>query len=253
MTATTEVVVHRPAPGIVELVLDGPPLNILGSETQLRLTSVLKDLHQDDQLDAVLLSGAGDRAFSVGADIREDQNGVDGHPWGGSSLADHWTTLLATLPVLTVAVVRGHCLGGGLELALCTDLRVASPDSTFGLPEVKIGLIPGMGATVRLPALVGPAWATRLLMTGGPIDADTAARVGLVQAVDRKPRELALAWLAELAASAPLARRTVKSLIARQGDYDAECDGWRGLARTRDAAEGRRAFVEHRAPRFNGT
>jgi enoyl-CoA hydratase len=252
VTATTEVLVHRPGPGIVELVLDGPPLNILSASAQHRLTEVLTELHADDGLDAVLVTGGGDRAFSVGADLRDEQNTAGGHPWGGATLAEHWTTLLASLPALTIAVVEGHCLGGGLELALCADLRIAGPDATFGLPEVRIGLIPGMGATVRLPALVGPAWATRMLMTGATVDASTAARIGLVQAVDPAPRELALSWLRQLEPAAPLARRTVKSLVARGSGYPEECRAWQVLAGTADAAEGRDAFLEHRAARFRG-
>ena len=253
MTSRTAVAVRRPARGIVELVLDGPPLNILSGETQRQLAIALADLHDEDGLDAVLVSGAGDRAFSVGADLHEANNAAGGDPWSGEGLAEHWTTLLESLPVLTIAVVTGHCLGGGLELALCADLRIASPDASFGFPEVRIGLIPGMGGTVRLPALVGPAWATRMMMTGAHVDARTALEIGLVQAVDPRPRELALTWLEDLRPAAPLARRAVKSLLSTGGDYHAERDAWRGLAATRDAVEGRTAFSERRPARFTGS
>lgn len=248
----TDVVVRRPAPGIVELVIDGPPLNILSSGTQSRLASVLKGLHQQDDVDAVFITGAGDRAFSVGADIREAENGARGDPWGGMPLAEHCTSLLAALPSLTVAVIHGHCLGGGLELALCTDLRIAAPDASFGVPEVRIGLIPGMGATVRLPELVGRPWATRMLLTGVPVDAYTAAQIGLVQAVTSEPRTLALQWAAQLQIAAPLARRAIKSLLSDGSDYVSERRAWRTVAGTHDAVEGRSAFLEHRAARFTG-
>jgi enoyl-CoA hydratase/carnithine racemase len=245
----TSVALDLVAPGVAEITLTSPRHNILGEAAQARLEEICVELAGRPDLRAVLIRSLAP-AFSVGADIHEIAEGGD--PWAGRGLAEHWTTRLAGLPALTIAVVEGACLGGGLELALCADVRLAGPAATFGFPEARLGVIPGLGGTVRLPRLVGPAWAGLLLATGASIDAATAARIGLVQEVAEAPYDLARHWLAEAERAAPLAGRAALRLVREAADQHAEKAAWQGLSRTRDAAEGRLAFLAKRPPAFRG-
>lgn len=255
MTPTTRIRLDH-QDGLADVVLDGAPLNVLGQDAQRRLGEVVEQLWADPTITAVLVSGAGERAFSVGADLNEVELGVRADPWGGSAWEDHWTTRLAQLPALTIAVVNGHCLGGGLELALACDLRVAGPSARFGLPEARLGLMPGMGGTARLPRLVGRPWATWMTMTGEVVDAELARSIGLVQVVAQDPmaraRELAVA----ATRTAPRSRRALKKLVVDgpatvAGAMAAERDAWRALAATQDARTGVEAFRAKRTPEFD--
>lgn len=243
-------------PGVVELVIERSPLNILDDHLQAEFSRALLALRQRDDVIALVLRGAGGKAFSVGADLKEIARTPHSDPWSGAELGSHWTSILESLPFLTIASIDGLCLGGGLEIALCADVRIASPASQFGFPECRIGLIPGMGGTVRLPALVGPAWAKRLMMTGEKISAATGWRIGLVQDVVPEPRQACLDLAAEASLAAPLAQRQIKLLLAGGSDaasrLRAERDGWYRLAGTADRDEGIAAFIEHRPAVFTG-
>lgn len=245
---TTEV-----AAGVFELVVDRPPLNILDSALQRELTGVLVELRARESLLALIVRGGGERAFSVGADIKEIDTEFGRDPWGGARLEEHWTSVLSTMPFLTVACVDGACLGGGLELALCTDFRVASERAAFGFPEVRLGLVPGMGGTARLPALIGRAWATRLVMTGETVDAKRALQIGLVQELSLDPRRTCLALAQSLRGSGRAAQRSVKALVRSSVDGPAlqrERQAWLALLDTDERREGTAAFREHRRPEF---
>ena len=185
--ATGRVRVERPAAQVAELVVDRPPLNVLDETVQAELTGVLRDLHEAGDVRCLLVRGEGTTAFSVGADVKALYGATDPDPWLGVDLSGHWTRLLESFPGLTVSCVRGHCLGGGLELALCTDVRIASPDARFGFPEVRLGLVPGMGGTARLPRVVGESWAKRMIMTGAPVSTEQAVQIGLVQQIAAAP------------------------------------------------------------------
>ena len=249
------VLVNRPAPGVVEVVVNRPPLNILDSGLQGDLAAVLTRIADLDDLRCVLFRGAGVRAFSVGADVKEIAADPAPDPWSGVELGAHWSSLLTSLPCLTISCIHGYCLGGGLELALCTDVRLAAPDAQFGFPEVRLGLIPGMGGTVRLPRVVGRAWAKRMVMTGAAISAEQAYAIGLVEEVVADPRSAGLELAASLAAGGPLAQRTAKALIDRHVDeagLRAERAEWHRLWATRARSEAIAAFLAHRQAVFTG-
>lgn len=242
--------VEWPLPGVAEVVVDRPPLNILSVGLQQRLAEALGSLHDDDELRCLLVRGEGAAAFSVGADVKELSREPDPDPWCGEDLATHWTTLLVAMPCLTVACVNGHCLGGGLELALCTDVRIASGMASFGFPEVNLGLIPGMGGTARLPSVVGAAWAKRMILTGEPISADRALAIGLVQEVVEDPRAAGLE-LARTAVRPPrLAQRAAKRLIGAQthtaAALHAERNAWLSMWPTDERQQRLSAFMARR-------
>ena len=255
MTSPGTIEIIDETPGVVELVIDRPPLNVLDSGLQRALADQLARLADRDDLSALLIRGRGTRAFSVGADIKEMATQDDPDPWSGEELNDHWSTLLTGFPCLTVCCIDGMCLGGGLEVALCADVRIATSQAQFGFPEVHLGLIPGMGGTVRLAELVGPSWARRLILTGEMVDAERALGIGLVQELATDPRQAGLALASVARSAGPLAQRAAKSLLTASSDVAAlwaEREAWYRLAHTADSAEGIASFLEHRPARFTG-
>ena len=253
MTSDGTISISERVPGIVELTIDRPPLNILDGRLQRGFAQQLAQLASREDLDVLIVRGAGVEAFSVGADIKEMAALSEPDPWLGQTLASHWSSRLAKFPCLTICCIEGMCLGGGLEVALCADVRIAAPDASFGFPEVRLGLIPGMGGTVRLPPLVGPSWARRLILTGEIISGDQALSIGLVQELAIDPHQAALKLVTIARAAAPLAQRAAKALLGRvENDlsFRAERDTWNRLAQTNDNDEGIAAFLEHRPADF---
>jgi enoyl-CoA hydratase/carnithine racemase len=250
-------------PGRVALLaLDNPPLNILTGDVLEQLAAALGTLAAAEPGDvrAVVLAGRGDRAFSVGSNVRD----FEGHrgPSGRArfELEARIAQRLAGLPMPTIAAIEGSALGGGLELALCCDLRVASERAQLGLPEVRLAVTPSTGGTQRLPRIVGPARAKELLLTGRVIDAREAERIGLVNEVVPAGEALARAQAIaeEIAARGPLAVREVKALIDAALDRDlptghaAETEASVRIFATDDLLEGTRAFLEKREPEYHG-
>jgi enoyl-CoA hydratase len=224
------------------------------------LRDALAGLADDAQVRVVVLTGAGDRAFAAGADIKEmlEMNVGEARAWG--ALGHDCGELLETMPKPTVAAVNGFALGGGCELALACDVRYASTTARLGQPEIAIGVIPGWGGTQRLARVAGVGLAKELILTGRMVDADEALRRGLVSAVydpgELMPRVLEAA--SSLAARSPLALAAAKAAVNRalQGelpdDLDAEAQGFAELFAGDDQKEGMRAFIEKREPRFTG-
>jgi len=220
----------------------------------------LRELAADPEVRAVVLTGAGERAFAAGADIKEMQaKGVrEARAW--SELGHEVARLLETMPKPTIAAMNGLAFGGGCELALACDIRYAVAGARLGQPEVNIGVIPGWGGTQRLARVVGLGVAKELILTGRPLDADEALRRGLVSAVfppdELLPKTLELAR--SLAAKAPLALAAAKEATNRalQGELaaalDEEAATFGELFGTEDQHEGMTAFVEKREPRFRG-
>src|SRR2546423_15703625 len=170
--------------GVAVVTIDRPDaLNALNHETLEALRDGLRELAVDRNARVVVLTGAGDRAFAAGADIKEmaEMSVLEAHAWG--SLGHECCRLLESMPKPTLAAVNGFALGGGCELALACDLRYASETAKFGQPEVNLAVIPGWGGTQRLARAIGPALAQDLILTGRTIDAAEAFRVGLVSAV----------------------------------------------------------------------
>lgn len=256
---THDLVAVEPGP-VTVVRLDNPPLNLVTRELTARLGEVLSALATDPDLRAVVVTG-GERAFCAGSDIKEFPS-LHGRVAEGKLLVEGAVyRRLARLPVPTIAAIEGVALGGGLELALCCDLRVASETATLGLPEVGLGAIPGSGGTQRLPRLIGPGKAKELILTGEPVDAPRAARMGLVErVVGEGEAESAARDLANTIASrGPLAVREAKHAIdaGLELPLDAglalELDASSRVFSSDDLIEGTRAFQEKRPPRFPGS
>src|SRR5688572_17641930 len=176
--------VTRESDGIALVTINRPDkLNALNAETVQELDAVVRDIAGDDAVRAVILTGSGDKAFVAGADIGElaQMGPIDGVRV--SRAGQDTFRMLERLSKPVIAAVNGFALGGGLELALACHMRIASSTAKFGLPEVKLGIIPGYGGTVRLPRVVGRGRALELILTGEMIDAQEAHRIGLVKHV----------------------------------------------------------------------
>lgn len=247
---------------VATVVIDRPQaMNAIDPETAQALAEAFTRIGNDDAIRAAVLTGAGDRAFSAGADLKKtlDVTGpYAAQAFAGSGDRDFAAAIECDKPL--IAAVNGLALGGGLELALACDIRLAAPEARFGLPEVKVGTIPGAGGTQRLPRMIGASDAMLMLLTGDTIDAAEALRLGLVSrivpAADLVAEATALAG--RIARNAPLSVRAVKRLARsgremRLGDaLQLERFVWGLLRDTEDRREGRLAFAEKRKPRFVG-
>jgi enoyl-CoA hydratase len=249
--------------GAVALVtIDHPPVNALSAPLLEELEGEIDDLDADDDVRAIVLRGAGDRAFVAGADISEFPSLREAPPGEGGS-ARGIQKLGARMDKARtpfVAAIHGFCLGGGLELAMACDIRIASEDAQLGQPEIKLGLIPGGGGTQRLPRLVGLGRAMYLNLTGDPIDAKTAYDWGLVeQVVARAELQKSVAGIAgTIAARSPHSvailrelARTTRDLSLEEG-LRREAEGFRRCLGSEDGVEGVAAFLEKREPQFTG-
>jgi enoyl-CoA hydratase len=235
-------------------------LNALNRALFNELESAFESFAHDDNVRAVILTGSGEKAFAAGADIQElaAVSGVEGQQL--AARGQYVFSRIENLGKPVIAAINGFALGGGCELALSATLRIASDTAKLGQPEVKLGLLPGYGGSQRLPRLVGKGAALKLLLTGEIISATEALRIGLVDevvpAADLLPRAHALA--ATIASMAPIAVR--QCIAAVHAGYDLPLD--QALAHeaalfglccaTEDKAEGTRAFLEKRAPNWQG-
>jgi len=245
------VTLNRPAVG-----------NAVDDAIRGALPELLERIDRDDAYAAVVLAGAGERGFCVGADIKEVRAIGNSVQERRRLLGNAWIDRIARLGKPVVAALHGYCLGGGLEIALACDIRIAARNTVFGLPETGLGLIPGGGGTQRLPRLVGLGRALDMLLTGDRIDAAEALRIGLVSRLVPEAgalRDEALAVATRIAARPPTASAYAKE-AARSG---LEMDLQAGLTlektlfsllmSTPDRAEAALAFKEKRAARFTGT
>ncbi|MFB7867699.1 MULTISPECIES: enoyl-CoA hydratase/isomerase family protein [unclassified Streptomyces] len=246
MTVNLEV-----AEGVGTIRLDRPPMNALDIATQDRLRELAQEATDRDDVRAVILYG-GEKVFAAGADIKEMQ--VMDHAAmikRSRGLQDAFTAV-ARIPKPVVAAVTGYALGGGCELALCADYRIAADNAKLGQPEILLGLIPGAGGTQRLARLVGPSKAKDLIFTGRMVKADEALTLGLVDRVvpAAEVYEQAHAWAAKLAQGPAIALRAAKESIDQglEADIDTglaiERNWFAGLFATEDRERGMRSFVE---------
>ncbi|WP_181789079.1 enoyl-CoA hydratase/isomerase family protein [Streptomyces phytophilus] len=246
MTAYLEV-----AEGVGTLRLDRPPMNALDIAVQDRIRELAAEAAGRDDVRALVVWG-GEKVFAAGADIKEMQ-AMDHAAMvaRGRGLQESFTAL-ARVPKPVVAAVNGYALGGGCELALCADIRIAGEGAKLGQPEILLGLIPGAGGTQRLARLVGPSRAKDLIFTGRMVKAGEALAMGLVDRVvpDAEVYEQAHAWAARLAKGPAMALRAAKESV----DHGLEADLETGLAlerswfaalfATEDRETGMRSFVE---------
>ena len=243
------------------IAIDRPErLNALDAATIDALDAAFAAAAADAGVRAVVLTGAGPKAFVAGADISQMAGLTPAEARDFSLRGQRMMRRVESMPKPVIAMVNGFALGGGLELAMCCHLRIAADGARLGQPEVGLGLIPGFGGTQRLLRLAGRAAALELCLTGAPVDAATALRLGIVnQVVPAAELESATMALAErLAASAPLALRGILDCVNAGG----ECALEEGLAyeaaqfglvfSTADMREGTSAFLEKRKPRFSG-
>ena len=245
---------------VAHLELVNPSLNLVTRELVEQLSDRLATLAAADDVRAVVVSGRGERAFSAGSDVKafEAHRGAAGREH--FSREEAVFAQLAALPMPTIAAIEGNALGGGLELALCCDIRVASERASLGLPEVRLAVTPGAGGTQRLPRVVGLARAKELTLTGRIIDAHEAERIGLVSRVVPAGQALAAAdeIAAQIAERGPLAVREVKRLIDQSAFLDldagiaAEIDASERVFNSQDMLEGAKAFFVTRAPEYEG-
>jgi enoyl-CoA hydratase/carnithine racemase len=248
------------ADGVAVVVVDNPPVNALSNDALDALAVAAEQIADDPTIRAVVLSGAGDKAFMAGADLDEfsaalgDTDWILDHTSRSRRALDRW----AGLPQPVVGAVQASAVGGGLEVALVCDLLVADPRARFGLPEVKLGLMPGAGGTQRLPRRIGVARATELMLLGKTIDAERALQIGLVNRVSEEGAAVTAArsLAAELAALSSVSVRAIKRSICSSADgglaagLDAERALFVEVFGSEDAREGVGAFREKRAPRF---
>ena len=249
---------------VAVVTIDHPPVNALSAPLLEELEAELERLDADDDVRAIVLQGAGERAFVAGADISEfpalRESAAAAQESGSARGIQKLGARMDAARTPFIAAIQGYCLGGGLELAMCCDIRVAAEDAQLGQPEIKLGLIPGGGGTQRLPRLVGLGRAMLLNMTGDFIDARTAYDWGLVERL--APREelldAALGIAKAISQRSPVAigvlrelARTTRDLSLEEG-LRREAEGFRRCLASEDGLEGVTAFLEKREPQFTG-
>ncbi|GHH53402.1 enoyl-CoA hydratase/isomerase family protein [Streptomyces candidus] len=246
MTVTLEV-----TSGVGTILLQRPPMNALDVATQDRLRELAEEATRREDVRAVVIHG-GEKVFAAGADIKEMQAMDHTAMVLRSRGLQEAFTAVARIPKPVVAAITGYALGGGCELALCADFRIAADNAKLGQPEILLGLIPGAGGTQRLARLVGPAKAKDLIFTGRMVKAEEAAAIGLVDRVvpAAEVYEQAHAWAAKLAQGPALALRAAKECVDAGLETDLETGlavertWFAGLFATEDRERGMRSFVD---------
>jgi E-phenylitaconyl-CoA hydratase len=246
---------------IATVVLNRPEaMNAIDPEMRQALIQTWNRVRDDDDIWVVVVTGAGDKAFCAGADLKKTQ--PDSESFAAQMFGKPPVSPVAHMETdkPLIAAINGYAMGGGLELALACDIRIASETAQFALSEAKVGSIPGSGGTQRLPRAIGLSDAMLMLLTGDRVDAKEALRTGLVSKVV-PPAQLmptALEIAGKIAANAPLSVRAIKRLVKRGMDLplgaaiDAERYVFGLLYQTEDRIEGRKAFAEKRKPKYKG-
>jgi enoyl-CoA hydratase/carnithine racemase len=238
--------------GVATLRIDRPKMNALNEQVQEEIRAAAHEAAVRDDVRAVVVYG-GERVFAAGADIKEMADLSYPDMVVRSGALQSAFTAVARIPKPVVAAVTGYALGGGCELALCADLRIAGEGATLGQPEILLGIIPGAGGTQRLTRLVGPSRAKDIIFSGRFVKADEALRIGLVDRVvaDERVYEEAVAWARQFTAAAALAVRAAKEAVDRGLEVDLETGleiervQFAALFGTEDRGIGMRSFIEN--------
>jgi enoyl-CoA hydratase/carnithine racemase len=249
---TPEFVRLEVADGVATMRLDRPKMNALNVQVQEEIRAAALEASERDDVKAVVVWG-GERVFAAGADVKEmaDMSYTDMVKRSGGLQSAF--TAVARIPKPVVAAVNGYALGGGCELALCADIRIAADDATLGQPEILLGIIPGAGGTQRLTRLVGPSRAKDLIFSGRFVKADEALAIGLVDRVvpAAEVYDAALTWARQFSNAASFAVRAAKEAVDRGIEVDLETgleierQQFAALFATEDRAIGMGSFVEH--------
>jgi len=238
--------------------LNRPPVNSLNERAYKEIYAVFCDLEKDDNVKAIILTGSGEKAFAAGLDVKEvaGKNIPDYYAFG--RISKTCIDKVAEIEKPTIAALFGFVFGGGCELALACDLRIASEDTRIGCPEINLGIIPGSGGTQRLPRLIGIAKAKELLYMGEAVSGEEACRIGLVNKVVQRDKlmEEAKVWAKKLASKPKLALSLLKNAIDKGMNMDIgsainyENNCFVVTYVSEDGREGMKAFIEKRKPNF---
>jgi len=254
-------IIYEKGEGVATITLNRPEaLNAFSKEVVQEVLRALEDVNSDENVRVVVLTGAGEKAFSAGADIKTMAGMTALKARELSLMGESLCLALENLEKPVVAAINGYALGGGLEVAMACDLRIASENARMGQTEVNIGLIPGWGGTQRLTRLVGMTKAKELVFTGKMFDARTAEQLGIVNIVApaEKFKETVRQFALELASKPPVAVKVAKALINKGANIsldsalELEREGFGVVASSEDFKEGVSAFTEKRKPIFKG-
>lgn len=256
-----QFIIYEKSEGVATITLNRPDaLNAWSRELAQEFLAAMEDAQKDENVKAVIITGAGEKAFSAGADIKAMKGMTALKARELSNMGYRVCNAVERLEKPVIAAINGYALGGGMEVSMACDFRVASDKARMGQTEINIGLIPGWGGTQRLTRLVGKARAKELVYTGKIIDANTAFQWGLVNMVV-PAAELMNAvrqFAQELAGKAPVAMKVAKALIEKGADVDLESalalerEGFGVVASSEDLQEGVSAFTEKRKPTWKG-
>ena len=257
-----ENIFYKKEDRIAHLIINRPEKrNALNRAARVELKTALEDAREDQSIRVLILSGAGGKSFIAGSDLNElsQLSALEMEDFL-ATLAQGFYTQFERLDKPVIAMIDGHCLGGGLELALACDIRIASETSKFGQPEILLGIMPGSGGTQRLTRLVGVGLAKELIFSGNIIDAAEALRLGLVNRVAPKEKleETVMALAGKIAQQSPLALKWAKKSINMSQETGLSSGlGYEALAEallftSQDRQEGMKAFFEKRKPNFTG-
>jgi len=246
---------------IAIVTIDNPPMNTLSTAVIQELGATFSKLNNDNDVLAILITGAGEKAFMAGGDIKGFPEKIGNSNLIPSFLKTHEIfNSIDFSPKPTIAVINGYALGGGCELALICDIRIAEEQALIGVPECTLGLLPGGGGTQRLPRLIGEAKAKELMFTGEHITAEEALRIGLVNRVVPKGEGIhaGLQLAKKISQNAPTAVRNIKKAVDEGVELplnkalEREAELFQELFLTEDVKEGVQAFLEKRRAQFPG-
>jgi len=260
-SASSGLVLRRHGAHVVEVTLDRPQaLNAVSTQLALAIATTMRELALDNDVRAVVLSSSSERAFCVGADLKERAGFSDDDLLAQRPVIRELFASVRDLPMPAIAAVQGFALGGGFELALSCDLIVADESAVFGLTEVTVGLVPGGGGTQLLTRRIGAGRAAELTLTGRKVPADEAFRRGIADRLvpAGEAREAAVEVATTIAGNSPIAVRGAKRAMRAalgadsKAGYEVEDAAWHAAAVSADRREGIAAFAEKRAPNWSG-